>query len=53
MAPDDELTQNEEDGIPDFYINICEPLNPIPGVSCPPGTTFCMDPDKGVPVVSN
>uniref|UniRef100_A0A8C4YYE4 Insulin-like growth factor 2 receptor n=1 Tax=Gadus morhua TaxID=8049 RepID=A0A8C4YYE4_GADMO len=41
---------NEDDGIPDFYINICEPLNPIPGVACPPGTTVCMDPDDAAPV---
>ncbi|KAG7247545.1 hypothetical protein CRUP_037276, partial [Coryphaenoides rupestris] len=48
MAPDDELTQSDDD--PDFYINICEPLNPIPGVTCPPGTTVCMDPQHGPPV---
>lgn len=34
-----------------FYINICQPLNPIPGVKCPPGAAVCMDPPKGDPVV--
>ncbi|XP_048841603.1 cation-independent mannose-6-phosphate receptor [Brienomyrus brachyistius] len=39
-----------EDHSPDFYINICESLNPIPGVNCPPGAAICMDPDNGPPV---
>ncbi|KAJ8396206.1 hypothetical protein AAFF_G00020730 [Aldrovandia affinis] len=38
------------DHSPDFYINICQPLNPIPGVACPPGTAVCMDPEDGPPV---
>ncbi|KAB5540056.1 hypothetical protein PHYPO_G00096970 [Pangasianodon hypophthalmus] len=33
-----------------FYINICQPLNPIPGVKCPPGAAVCMDPPKGDPI---
>lgn len=41
----------QSDGSPDFYINICQALNPIPGVSCPPGAAVCMDPDNGPPVV--
>lgn len=41
----------QSDGSPDFYINICQALNPIPGVSCPPGAAVCMDPDDGPPVV--
>ncbi|MEQ2215217.1 hypothetical protein XENOCAPTIV_029228, partial [Xenoophorus captivus] len=44
------VDQNNES--PDFYINICEPLNPIPGVTCPPGAAVCMDPDNGPPVGS-
>lgn len=24
-----------------FYINVCEPLNPIYGVLCPPGASAC------------
>ncbi|TRY58197.1 hypothetical protein DNTS_017408 [Danionella cerebrum] len=32
---------------PNFYINICQPLNPIPNVKCPPGAAVCMDPDIG------
>uniref|UniRef100_A0A3Q2XYE7 Insulin-like growth factor 2 receptor n=1 Tax=Hippocampus comes TaxID=109280 RepID=A0A3Q2XYE7_HIPCM len=38
------------DDFPDFYINICQPLNPIPGVTCPPGAIVCMDPDNGPPI---
>uniref|UniRef100_A0A8C9W683 Insulin-like growth factor 2 receptor n=1 Tax=Scleropages formosus TaxID=113540 RepID=A0A8C9W683_SCLFO len=34
----------------DFYVNICGPLNPIPGVNCPPGAAVCMDPPDGPPV---
>ncbi|KAI3364465.1 hypothetical protein L3Q82_011257, partial [Scortum barcoo] len=41
---------DQSDGSPDFYINICQPLNPIPSVSCPPGAAVCMDPDNGPPV---
>uniref|UniRef100_A0A3Q3IPM5 Uncharacterized protein n=1 Tax=Monopterus albus TaxID=43700 RepID=A0A3Q3IPM5_MONAL len=44
---DEEVEQN--DGSPDFYINLCLPLNPIPGVNCPPGAAVCMDPDDGPP----
>ncbi|XP_063079301.1 cation-independent mannose-6-phosphate receptor [Engraulis encrasicolus] len=34
----------------DFYINICQPLNPVPNVLCPPGAAVCMDPDDGPPI---
>lgn len=47
-ATDDAVEQS--DTSPDFYINICRPLNPIPGVSCPTGAAVCMDPDNGPPV---
>ncbi|XP_028253968.1 cation-independent mannose-6-phosphate receptor [Parambassis ranga] len=47
-ATDEAVEQS--DGSPDFYINICQPLNPIPGVTCPPGAAVCMDPDNGPPV---
>ncbi|KAM4529814.1 cation-independent mannose-6-phosphate receptor [Fundulus diaphanus] len=47
-ATDDAVRQADES--PDFYINVCEPLNPIPDVTCPPGAAVCMDPDKGPPV---
>lgn len=43
---------DQSDGSSDFYINVCLPLNPIPGVNCPPGAAVCMDPDNGPPVVS-
>ncbi|XP_071019066.1 cation-independent mannose-6-phosphate receptor-like [Oncorhynchus clarkii lewisi] len=48
MATDEDLV--DKDQSPDFYINICQPLNPIPGVTCPPGAAVCMDPDDGPPV---
>ncbi|XP_031169703.1 cation-independent mannose-6-phosphate receptor isoform X1 [Sander lucioperca] len=43
-------TVDLSDGSPDFYINICQPLNPIPGVTCPAGAAVCIDPDNGPPV---
>ncbi|XP_078698219.1 cation-independent mannose-6-phosphate receptor-like isoform X2 [Branchiostoma floridae x Branchiostoma belcheri] len=33
-----------------YYINICRPLNPIPGVRCPPGASACMKEDNKNPV---
>ncbi|CAH2252953.1 cation-independent mannose-6-phosphate receptor [Pelobates cultripes] len=33
----------------DYYINICEPLNQIDDVQCPPGAYVCMDPVNGQP----
>uniref|UniRef100_A0A3Q4BKI1 Uncharacterized protein n=1 Tax=Mola mola TaxID=94237 RepID=A0A3Q4BKI1_MOLML len=47
-ATDEAVEQSNQS--PDFYINICQPLNPIPGVTCPPGAIVCMDPDNGPPV---
>uniref|UniRef100_A0A3Q1JC88 Uncharacterized protein n=1 Tax=Anabas testudineus TaxID=64144 RepID=A0A3Q1JC88_ANATE len=47
-ATDEAVDQSDES--PDFYINICLPLNPIPGVTCPPGAAVCLDPDNGPPV---
>ncbi|XP_077950092.1 cation-independent mannose-6-phosphate receptor isoform X1 [Gasterosteus aculeatus] len=47
-AMDEAVDQGDES--PDFYINICQPLNPIPGVTCPPGAAVCKDPDDGPPV---
>uniref|UniRef100_A0A8D0D7T5 Insulin-like growth factor 2 receptor n=1 Tax=Sander lucioperca TaxID=283035 RepID=A0A8D0D7T5_SANLU len=44
------LSVDLSDGSPDFYINICQPLNPIPGVTCPAGAAVCIDPDNGPPV---
>ncbi|XP_027525200.1 cation-independent mannose-6-phosphate receptor [Corapipo altera] len=35
---------------PDFYINVCEPLNPIKDVNCPPGAAVCMVPVNGLPI---
>lgn len=50
----DEDTGGPGDGNKDasrvFYINICQPLNPIPGVKCPPGAAVCMDPPEGDPI---
>ncbi|XP_054826091.1 cation-independent mannose-6-phosphate receptor [Eublepharis macularius] len=36
--------------VPDFYINICQPLNTIKDVNCPPGAAVCMVPVTGNPV---
>ncbi|XP_058881252.1 cation-independent mannose-6-phosphate receptor [Acipenser ruthenus] len=47
IATDGDLGINESS---DFYINICQPLNPIPGVACPPGAAVCMDPVEGPPI---
>ncbi|MEE6475517.1 hypothetical protein FKM82_010780, partial [Ascaphus truei] len=44
------LDDSAEEDSPDFYINICQPLNPIVDVSCPPGAAVCMDPVNGQPV---
>lgn len=48
-AIDDDVDKEKS---PDFFINICQSLNPIPGVNCPPGAAVCMDPADGDPVVS-
>ncbi|XP_031437958.2 cation-independent mannose-6-phosphate receptor, partial [Clupea harengus] len=47
LATDEDL---DKENSPDFYINICQPLNPVPGVLCPPGAAVCMDPDSGQPI---
>ncbi|XP_066532658.1 cation-independent mannose-6-phosphate receptor isoform X2 [Hoplias malabaricus] len=47
IATDEDL---DKDSSPDFYINICQPLNPIPRIKCPPGAAVCMDPLDGEPI---
>ncbi|XP_035801950.2 cation-independent mannose-6-phosphate receptor isoform X2 [Amphiprion ocellaris] len=47
-ATDEAVDQSDDSS--DFYINICQPLNPIPRVTCPPGAAVCMDPVNGPPV---
>uniref|UniRef100_A0A665V9G9 Insulin-like growth factor 2 receptor n=1 Tax=Echeneis naucrates TaxID=173247 RepID=A0A665V9G9_ECHNA len=47
-ATDEAADQSDAAAV--FYINVCLPLNPIPGVNCPPGAAVCMDPAKGPPV---
>uniref|UniRef100_A0A673C0F7 Insulin-like growth factor 2 receptor n=1 Tax=Sphaeramia orbicularis TaxID=375764 RepID=A0A673C0F7_9TELE len=47
-ATDEAVEQSDES--PDFYINVCRPLNPIPEVACPPGAAVCIDPDDGPPM---
>lgn len=37
---------------PDFYINICQPLNPMHGLPCPAGAAVCKVPVDGAPIVS-
>ncbi|XP_028676700.1 cation-independent mannose-6-phosphate receptor isoform X2 [Erpetoichthys calabaricus] len=46
-AFDDDLDNGNS---PDFYINVCQPLNPIPGVKCPPGAAVCLVPVSGPPI---
>ncbi|XP_060061207.1 cation-independent mannose-6-phosphate receptor isoform X2 [Erinaceus europaeus] len=46
----DESEDKDEDSGPDFYINICEPLNPMHGVACPAGTAVCKVPVDGDPI---
>ncbi|XP_067845330.1 cation-independent mannose-6-phosphate receptor [Heptranchias perlo] len=48
-AEDEDIADGQGD-LPDFYINLCQPLNPLPGVTCPPGSAVCMDPVNGPPV---
>uniref|UniRef100_A0A8B9CPG0 Insulin like growth factor 2 receptor n=1 Tax=Anser brachyrhynchus TaxID=132585 RepID=A0A8B9CPG0_9AVES len=44
------VDEDVADVSPDFYINICEPLNPIKDVNCPPGAAVCMVPVNGPPI---
>ena len=48
----DESEDDRSDTSPDFYINICQPLNPMHGVACPAGTAVCKVPVDGPPIVS-
>uniref|UniRef100_UPI00398E403E cation-independent mannose-6-phosphate receptor n=1 Tax=Pristiophorus japonicus TaxID=55135 RepID=UPI00398E403E len=48
-AEDEDISDGQDD-TPDFYINLCQPLNALPGVTCPPGSAVCMDPVNGPPV---
>lgn len=48
----DESEDERSDTSPDFYINICQPLNPMHGVACPAGTAVCKVPVDGSPIVS-
>lgn len=48
----DESEDDDSDTNPDFYINICQPLNPMHGVACPAGSAVCKVPVDGAPIVS-
>lgn len=48
----DESEDGTSDTTPDFYINICQPLNPMHGVPCPAGAAVCKVPVNGPPIVS-
>ncbi|XP_062912676.1 cation-independent mannose-6-phosphate receptor [Mobula hypostoma] len=48
-AEDEDVADGQGDS-PDFYISICQPLMPLPGINCPPGSAVCMDPVDGPPV---
>ncbi|XP_075410409.1 cation-independent mannose-6-phosphate receptor isoform X1 [Tenrec ecaudatus] len=49
-AYDESEDDEESDTNPDFYINICQPLNPIHGVACPAGAAICKVPVEGAPI---
>nr|XP_045014516.1 cation-independent mannose-6-phosphate receptor [Jaculus jaculus] len=46
----DESEDDTSDTNPDFYINICQPLNPMRGVACPAGAAVCKVPVSGPPI---
>ncbi|KAL4839173.1 hypothetical protein H8958_013998 [Nasalis larvatus] len=46
----DESEDDASDTNPDFYINICQPLNPMHGVPCPAGAAVCKVPIDGPPI---
>lgn len=46
----DESEDDTSDTTPDFYINICQPLNPMHGVPCPAGASVCKVPVDGPPI---
>ncbi|XP_008584980.1 PREDICTED: cation-independent mannose-6-phosphate receptor [Galeopterus variegatus] len=46
----DESEDDDSDTDPDFYINICQPLNPMHGVACPAGSAVCKVPVDGSPI---
>ncbi|XP_058516485.1 cation-independent mannose-6-phosphate receptor isoform X4 [Ochotona princeps] len=46
----DESEEETSDTYPDFYINICQPLNPMHGVACPAGAAVCKVPVDGSPL---
>uniref|UniRef100_A0A5F9C0Z7 Cation-independent mannose-6-phosphate receptor n=1 Tax=Oryctolagus cuniculus TaxID=9986 RepID=A0A5F9C0Z7_RABIT len=46
----DESEDDSSDTYPDFYINICQPLNPMHGVACPAGAAVCKVPVDGSPI---
>uniref|UniRef100_A0A8C5VW34 Cation-independent mannose-6-phosphate receptor n=1 Tax=Microcebus murinus TaxID=30608 RepID=A0A8C5VW34_MICMU len=46
----DESEDEASDASPDFYINICQPLNPMHGVPCPAGAAVCKVPVDGPPI---
>ncbi|XP_023074848.1 cation-independent mannose-6-phosphate receptor isoform X1 [Piliocolobus tephrosceles] len=46
----DESEDDASDTNPDFYINICQPLNPMHGVPCPAGAAVCKVPVDGPPI---
>ncbi|XP_015354170.2 cation-independent mannose-6-phosphate receptor [Marmota marmota marmota] len=46
----DESEDDTSDTNPDFYINICQPLNPMHGVPCPAGSAVCKVPVSGPPI---
>ncbi|XP_014304449.1 LOW QUALITY PROTEIN: cation-independent mannose-6-phosphate receptor [Myotis lucifugus] len=46
----DESEDDASDTNPDYYINICQPLNPVHGLACPAGAAVCKVPVDGAPI---
>ncbi|XP_014402424.1 PREDICTED: cation-independent mannose-6-phosphate receptor, partial [Myotis brandtii] len=46
----DESEDDASDTNPDYYINICQPLNPVHGLACPAGAAVCKVPVDGTPI---
>ncbi|XP_055982014.1 cation-independent mannose-6-phosphate receptor isoform X3 [Sorex fumeus] len=49
-AYDESEDEEHSEGYPDFYINICQPLNPMHRVACPAGSAICKVPVDGDPI---
>lgn len=46
------LQSTEKEDSSDYYINICQPLNDVADVKCPPGASACIVTAGAKPIVS-